>query len=240
MKYGVIKYKIDKRDIIHGKKAFLSKLPKIVDLRLNCSPIVDQGQLGSCTANAIVSGLREYFEKPFTIPLSRLYLYWEERKIEGTINSDSGAQIRDGMKVLNKIGVCPEIDWPYDINTFTNTPSNLDNTNASFYKISSYQRITSLTMLKTALSKNEIVVFGFNVYESFESDQVAKTGIVPMPKKNEQLLGGHAVCAVGYADNKKYVIVRNSWGSDWGDKGYCYMPYTVFNKLVMDMWTGLL
>ena len=240
MKYGVIKDKKDKRDIIHNKKQFLAKLPKVIDLRVNCSPIVDQGELGSCTANAIASGFREYLEKPFTTSLSRLFLYWEERKIENTINSDSGAQIRDGMKVLNKIGVCPEIDWPYDISTFTNTPVNKDLLDASNYKISSYQRVTSLTMLKTALSQNKIVVFGFNVYSSFESDTVAKTGLVPMPKKNEQLLGGHAVCAVGYDDNNQYVIVRNSWGSTWGDKGYCYMPYKVFNKLVMDMWTGSL
>ena len=235
----------DLRDYFYRSHTFktLTDLPRAVDLRSKMSPIVDQGQLGSCTANAIVSGLREYLEidaEQELVRLSRLFLYYEERELEGTINEDSGASLRDGMKVLSQIGVCPEEDYPYDISKFTEAPTSLAIDHAAQYKINEYHRITNLQDLKVALSEGLPVVFGFQVYQSFESEQVAKTGKVPMPKKDEQLLGGHAVLAVGYMDkgNSGSLIVRNSWGNEWGDQGYCYMSYRVFNKLVMDMWTG--
>ena len=236
-KYGHIKDTPDKRDLIHPGKPFLAKLPAKVDLRLKLAPVFDQGQLGSCTANALV-GLREYMAGVTTLQglLSRLFLYWEERKIEGTTNSDSGAQIRDGMKALANVGVCPEADDPYDITKFTATPSSKAVADAAPWRISVYQRIANLKAAKAALAAGDPVVFGFDVYESFESDAVAKTGIMPMPKKGEQLLGGHAVLAVGYDDSKKWLIVRNSWGPNWGDAGYFYMPYTVFTKYFSDAW----
>jgi C1A family cysteine protease len=236
----------DLRDYVYRSQTIKSvgDLPKTVDLRNKMSPIVDQGQLGSCTANAIVSGLREYLlikaEKAL-VRLSRLFLYYEERKLEGTIAEDSGATLRDGMKVLAKIGVCPEEDCPYDVNKFTEAPSVKAYAEAGQYKISEYHRVVNLDSLKVALSEGMPVVFGFEVYESFESEKVAKTGIVPQPKKNESILGGHAVLAVGYVEEGKSsgkLIVRNSWGQAWGDHGYCYMSYPVFNTLVMDMWAG--
>jgi C1A family cysteine protease len=216
-------------------------LPKSVDLRSKMSPVVDQGQLGSCTANAIVSGLWEYLWLGVGNILqrfSRLFLYYFERFVEGTVKDDSGAEIRDGMKILSKYGVCPESIWPYIIKKFTNKPVKKAIDAAGKYKIFEYRRINGLDELKAALADGQPVVFGFNVYQSFESDDVAKTGIVSMPKDGESLLGGHAVLAVGFDDTKGQVIVRNSWGDSWGDKGYFYMPYEVFNKLVMDMWTG--
>lgn len=243
-KYLLKKDRPDLRDLIFSPKKFkLSEhLPASVDLRNGCSPVVDQGNLGSCTANAIASGLREYLEiksKQNLVSLSRLFLYWEERSMEGTVNQDSGAEIRDGMKALNQIGVCPEEDWPYDISTFENTPTDKMKTNAVPYKISQYQRIASLTTLKAALAEDFPVVIGINVYESFESDEVAKTGIIPMPNTStEQLLGGHAVLIVGYNDAKSWLIVRNSWGDSWGDKGYCYLPYDYFSKYSSDCWTS--
>ena len=222
-----------------------SQLPKLVDLRKYLSPVVDQGELGSCTANAIASGLGEYFQKiarkQFT-SLSRLDLYWWERFIEGTVDKDSGAEIRDGMKVFNQLGIAPENDYPYDITTFTNEPTPQAILDATIFKISKYNRVQNLNSLKIALAEGLPVVTGIQVYESFESDAVAQTGIVPMPDPdNEQLLGGHAVLAVGYDDSKKQVIMRNSWGISWGDKGYFYLPYTYFtdpNGYVADMWTG--
>jgi len=242
----VYKLKKDKEDLrdfsfkaIRYKK--ISELPKLVDLRGFCSPIVDQGNLGSCTANAIVSGLREYiliFSKLKLILLSRLFLYYEERKIEGTINLDSGAQLRDGMKVLNKLGVCPEIDYPYIIANFRNPPSKTALKHALKYKITSYNRVWDLDSLKTSLAENNPVVCGIKIYSSFESEEVAKTGIVPMPKPYEPLLGGHAVLAIGYNNKTNQVILRNSWGAEWGNKGYFYLPYPVFEFLIMDMWTG--
>jgi C1A family cysteine protease len=235
----------DLRDYVYRSRSvkMVSDLPKAIDLRSKMSPIVDQGQLGSCTANAIASGLREYLEivaGKNLVRLSRLFLYYEERKLERTVDEDSGATIRDGMKVLAQIGVCPEADYPYDITKYTQAPSVKAIADAAQYRIIEYHRVADLNSLKVALSEGLPVVFGFKVYESFESKEVSRTGEIPMPKKAEQLLGGHAVLVVGYLDTGKSgnLIVRNSWGDDWGDHGYCYMPYRVFNKLVMDMWTG--
>lgn len=248
--YPLKKEERDLRDF-HFKSAIYAaprSLPNEIDLRPALSPVVDQGQLGSCTANAIVSGLREYLllhaKAPYT-QLSRLFLYWHERSMEGTVDEDSGAYIRDGMRVLQKIGVCPEPDYPYDVTHFRDIPTNKAEMDAEPFRIAGYHRVADLHALKAALAEGSPVVIGFEVYESFESEQVASTGIVPMPdKKQEQLLGGHAVLAVGYKDgpsaSEGYVIIRNSWGAEWGDKGYCYFPYAMFkdNSLIMDMWTG--
>jgi C1A family cysteine protease len=220
-------------------------LPKSVDLRNGCSPVVNQGDLGSCTANAIASGLREYLELRAgkLTPLSRLWLYWEERRLEGTINKDSGASIRDGMKVLQKLGCAPETDWPYDISKFAETPPAICNRDAVLFKISEYHRVSNLIYLKTALAGGYPIVIGIQIYESFESAEVAQTGIVPLPKQGESYLGGHAVLAVGYKDDEPngttgVVMCRNSWGENWGDYGYFYLPYSYFNGYVLDMWTG--
>ena len=236
----------DLRDRVFRASLYKTKLllPESVDLRSGCSQVVDQGELGSCTANAIASGLREYWELVAgkLILLSRLWLYWEERSMEGTVDEDAGAIIRDGMKILQQLGCAPEADWPYDIQKFTQTPPEKATMDASEFKISEYHRVTNLTTLKTALAEGYPVVIGIKVYQSFESGEVAKSGIVPLPKRWEQFLGGHAVLAVGYDDamlkGKGFVICRNSWGENWGDKGYFYLPYGYFNGYVTDMWTG--
>jgi C1A family cysteine protease len=237
----------DLRDRIFKSVQFktMSVLPKIVDLRSGCSPVVDQGSLGSCTANAIASGLREYWEKLSgdLTRLSRLWLYWEERNMEGTVNEDAGAYIRDGMKILQKMGCAPEADWPYDTTKFTQTPPENSSKEALSFIISEYHRVSDLTSLKSALAEGYPVVIGIDVYASFESTQVAQTGLVPLPNSGEQLLGGHAVLAVGYKDDAESndqgeVICRNSWSESWGDKGYFYLPYSYFTSYVTDMWTG--
>lgn len=243
--YNLKADQLDLRDYIHCPMLIThpKELLDVVDHRSECSPIVDQGKLGSCTANAIVSGLREYLllqAKQSWVALSRLFLYYEERLLEGTVNQDSGAEIRDGMKVLTNIGVCPEAENPYDITKFTNPPTKQNILDANQYKISKYQRVSNLTMLKAALMEGQMVVIGIKVYSSFESEEVAKTGIVPIPDiEKEELLGGHAVLVVGYDDTKEWAIVRNSWGENWGDKGYFYLPYEYWTKkFTMDMWTG--
>jgi C1A family cysteine protease len=204
--------------------------------------IFDQGYLGSCTANAVVA-LKEYNDhidntaaQGYYFNLSRLFLYWHERDLINTINEDSGAFIRDGMKVMNQIGCCGESFFPYDPHTFTNTPSKDAEENAGLHKISEYHRVMTLHDLKSALAQGKPVVFGMDVYASFESEEVAHTGYVPMPQPGEQNLGGHAVLAVGYKDG--YIIVRNSWGEAWGDKGYFYLPEAYFESHVQDMWSG--
>jgi C1A family cysteine protease len=235
--YNLVRSEPDERDFKHEFGAAPVSIPTLIDLRTYCPPVFDQGQLGSCTSNAGV-GARMMVGNIKTL-LSRLFLYYEERLIEGTVNQDSGAQMRDICKALNKYGVCEETLEPYDITKFANAPSNTAIANAVKYKINAYKSLLTLTDIRTYLAVNrKPVLMGMDVYDSFESASVAKTGIVPMPNINkEQLLGGHAVLIVGYANTKNLFIVRNSWGSNWGDKGYFYLPYNyITKKLAYDFW----
>lgn len=204
------------------------KITPQVDLRKSMPPIYDQGNLGSCTANAIgaTDHYRMIIDKKIAFMPSRLFIYYNERAIEGTIDKDSGASLRDGIKTLAKQGVCPEAMWPYNVPAFKDKPSQICYTEALKHQAIKYQRIngTSLTSLKYCLQKGNPIVFGFNVYESFYS--IGKNGIMPLPKSNEVCDGGHAVVIVGYDDKNKMFVVRNSWGSSWGDNGYFYMPYS--------------
>ena len=211
-------------------------LPVSVDLRPKISKIYSQGALGSCTAQAIVGAI-QYIQPEFLG--SRLFLYYNERKIIGTIKEDSGAMLRDGIKSVVKDGICPEDMWKYIIQNFTNKPTRKCYKSAEKNQITKYLRITNLQQMKSCLSQGFPFVFGFSVYESFESEEVAKTGIVNMPKPDESMVGGHAVLAVGYDDKRQVIIVKNSWGRVWGDKGYFTMPYEyISNKnLANDFWT---
>jgi len=171
---------------------------------------------------------------------SRLFIYYNERDLEGNVSKDAGAEIHDGIQVMNTIGVCPETDWPYDILKFAVKPDEKCYTEAQNHKSIDYNALDqNLDQLKACLISGFPVAFGFVVYQSFESDYVKQTGQVPMPEKGEKVLGGHAVALVGYDDSKKVFIVRNSWGSNWGDRGYFYMPYQyVLNQeLSSDFWT---
>ncbi len=234
----------DGRDFMYGAPPeVVSKLPESVDLRPGCPPVYDQGQLGSCTANAIGGALEfaqieEKKTNPFTP--SRLFIYYNERVIEHTVDSDSGAQIRDGVKSVHQLGAPPETDWPYDINKFTQKPPEQAFTDAKNYQAIVYQRLTpTLGQLKGCLASGFPFIFGFTVYESFESQEVASTGHLGMPQTNEKQLGGHAVLAVGYEDSSQTFIVRNSWGTDWGIQGYFTMPYPYLlqGTLASDFWT---
>jgi len=171
---------------------------------------------------------------------SRLFIYYNERNLEGTVDKDAGAEIHDGIQVMNTIGVCPEPDWVYDISKFAVKPDEKCYTEAQNHKTILYNALDqNLDQLKACLISGFPVAFGFVVYQSFESDYVKQTGQVPMPEPNEKVLGGHAVALVGFDDKNKEFIVRNSWGSDWGDRGYFYMPYDyVLNQeLSSDFWT---
>jgi C1A family cysteine protease len=221
----------------------VTSLPASVDLTTQASmpPIYDQGQLGSCTANAIAAAVdfENHQQSGGFLTPSRLWIYYQERVIEGTVNQDSGAQIRDGMKAVSKLGVCPESDWPYVISTFAETPPAKDYTDALKDRVLAYRKVPqTVWSLKTVLAGGLPVVFGFSVYESFESPQVAKTGIVPMPSPSEATIGGHAVALVGYDDSVDRFHVRNSWGTTWGLEGYFEMPYLYVTSpsLASDFW----
>jgi len=232
----------DHRDYMYS--AFyraIPKLPASIDLRATCSPVEDQKALGSCTANALVGAL-EFLERKDGVPftdLSRLFVYYNERVIEHTVASDSGAMLRDGIKTLAKQGVCSENNWPYVITKFKNKPPKACYAEAGTHLVTSYQRLQTLDDMHSCLAAAYPFVFGFTVYASFESSQVAKTGVVPLPAPGEAVLGGHAVVAVGYKDSTKRFIARNSWGPSWGQKGYFTIPYNYLTnpQLATDMWT---
>ena len=231
----------DQRDLLYTMPEGITPPPS-VDLRPQCPPIYDQGQLGSCTSNAI-AGAIEFNQikasKPEFTP-SRLFVYFNERKREHTTKSDSGAMLRDGIKTIASQGVCQETLWPYIISKFAKTPPKTCYTAARTDLISQYQRLdnTQIDMLKTCLASGEVFIFGFTVYESFMSQQVATTGVVPMPQPREATVGGHAVVAVGYDDSTSTFWVRNSWGTSFGMQGYMTMPYAYLtnSSLASDFW----
>lgn len=214
-----------------------------VDLRLQCPPVYDQSELGGCVSNAL-AGLVQFILKKegkswFTS--SRLFNYYNTRVIEGSVNEDAGASIADGVNVLRKIGAPRESLWWYNITKFKVKPNQGVYADAALHKVSRGLSLdnTKIDELRTCLAGGSPFALGFSVYESFESDEVAKTGLVPLPKKDEQQLGGHAVLAVGYEHSQKLFIVRNSWGTSWGLGGYFLMPYDYITNtdLSGDFWT---
>jgi len=232
----------DHRDLLYAAiREAPAKLPKAVDLSTVMSPVENQGDLGSCTANALAGSL-EFMELKAgekLVDLSRLFIYYNERAIEGSIKTDSGAMLRDGIKTLSKEGVCSETKWPYELSKFSKKPSAACYREAAKHTIASYYRLLTLKDMRTCLAEGYPFVFGFSVYEGFQSTKVAKTGVLDMPKLSERMIGGHAVCAVGYDDKAKRIIVRNSWGTTWGIKGYFTMPYDYVadRNLSDDFWT---
>jgi C1A family cysteine protease len=201
-----------------------------VDLRAQCPPVYDQGQLGSCTANAIVGAIefdqmKQKQAAPF-VP-SRLFVYYNERVIESTVKQDTGAMIRDGVKSVNRLGAPPESLWPYAIAKFARKPTAAAYKEALKHQVVAYKRVArDLTQMRGCLASGYPFVFGFTVYDSFESAAVAKNGVLNMPGGGEKVVGGHAVLAVGYDDAAQRFRVRNSWGAGWGQKGYFIIPYS--------------
>ncbi len=250
-RYGWVRDLPDHRDLMYAAPiAKVTGLPDHMDLGSGFPDPYDQGELGSCTGNAVAGAVqfaRRKENKPNDFIPSRLFIYYNERAIEGTVDQDSGAQIRDGMKVVAKLGVCPEAsypptpaDWPYAIQKFTDKPAEACFRFAADQQVTAYRRIPQvLTQMRACLASGYPFVFGFTVYESFESPEVARTGVANMPKGTEKVLGGHAVVAVGFDDATQRFIVRNSWGKGWGQQGCFTMPYAYLGDphLSSDFWT---
>src|ERR1035437_9291613 len=226
----------DYRD--HKFKAVLNKTaPSKIDLRLQCPIIYDQGALGGAFQ---FEQLKQIKKRSQSFIPSRLFIYYNERVLEDSVNSDAGASLRDGIKTLNDQGVCSENLWKYKISKFTQKPSTTCYASALKNQVQQYLSVApSIPQIKQCLAEGYPVAFGLSVYSSFMTDQVAQTGIMPMPQDGDQLEGGHAVMAVGYDNSKSALLVRNSWGKSWGLNGYFYMPYdyTTLAQLTSDFWT---
>ncbi len=233
-------------------KTAKSTLPKSTDLRQWCSPIEDQGNLGSCTANAGVS-LVEYFQRrAFGKYLNgaRLFLYKATRNLLGW-TGDQGAYLRDTMKALVLFGVPPETYWPYKISKFDDEPPAFCYAFGQSFKAIKYYRLDprgtsssqALSAVRQSLAGGLPSMFGFSVYSSMPGVNDG-TGDIPMPQPGDKLEGGHAMVAVGYDDAKKIgkekgaLLIRNSWGTAWGEKGYGWLPYAYVEEgLAVDFWS---
>lgn len=229
----------DERDYLYSAIRPVIRLPKKIDLSSQCSRIEVQGKLGSCTAQALAGNL-EFLDRKIDFEytdVSRLFIYYNERLIMDTVDYDSGASLRVGIKTLKNDGACAESLWPYVIKRFDRVPSKKCYTEAKKHRIISYHRIKGLREMQISIAEGYPFVFGFTVYESFESDRVKRTGVVNMPKKTERAINGHAVMAVGYDQSAKRFIVRNSWGEKWGKSGYFTMPFQYLETLSADFWT---
>ena len=254
-RYNFRPSKSDNRDFKYSMLRVYKQftLPTSIDLTPLDSPIMDQGDEGACTGHAAVGlfnfielkDIREKTPGPETFDPnkfssgSRQFVYYNERLDEGTINQDSGAELKNIIASMTKYGVCKEELWPYSESNMYTQPSAAAYFDALSHKVSVYYRLNNLDDMKHCLASGYPFIFGFMVPESFESDEVAKTGIMQPLQPNEQYVGGHEVMAIGYDDATQMLLVRNSWGADWGLKGYFKMPYSrVINpNLTDDPWT---
>lgn len=219
-----------------GTKSFdpsqtqVSRLPAQVDLRPMLTPVEDQGQTSSCAANA-AAGAYEYLMKRHqgdqAYDVSRLFIYFNARDLEGGPIEDGGSLLHQIVEGLKQYGAPSEQTWPFDPGIVNEKPSDDAYQEASGFSIEGAELVpVDLDAWKTSLAAGYPIIFGMALFESF--DKQKKAGLVPMPTPNEvgrASHGGHAMLCVGYSDKDQVFIVRNSWGPKWGDKGYCYIPY---------------
>ena len=242
--YGWKRDSFDDRDVLmHCGAARPRPLADLQDLRgATIPPIYDQGPIGSCTGNGparAIDQARAEQGLPFLNP-SRLGLYYGGRNIEGTTSEDAGCQIRDVIKVAAKEGAAPESLWPYDPAQFAVKPPDAYYTEAQKHQALKYYRVPQADYyLGSCLQYDRrVVVFGFEVFPSFESTEVAATGVVPMPGRGETPIGGHCVTLIGRDVANDRYLCANSWGTSWGLHGYFWMPraYVLNSHLASDFW----
>lgn len=216
-----------------------TKLSPVVDLRPYASPVEDQRHLGSCTGQATVGAYELLLNKLFPdkfIDLSRLFVYFNARLLDGFTDEDNGAFVRDAVKAVHKFGVCTELTWPYLTDKFAVVPDIQSYEEAKQRTIKEYYRVSNLEEILDALNSQRPVVAGMQVFDSFvelENDDVHD---LPMPRDSDDLIGAHAITLVGYNLAKKQIIARNSFGEDWGDHGYFYVSFDYVEKYFNDCW----
>lgn len=207
-----------------------------IDLRNKFPQVYDQGKIGSCTANALCS-IYEY--DTYNFKGSRLFLYYNERMLLNETDVDNGAYLSDGIFTLKTFGLCEEKDWPYIIENLFKKPTDDIYQKAKInFVIEAFSISNDIQTLKYWLQKNEPIAIGIAIYSNFMNFSVARTGNIGLPTANDRFIGGHAVVLCGYDDITQKFIVRNSWGSYWGDKGYFYIPYDYItdDNLCNDLW----
>jgi len=243
--YGTCRDVPDHRDYLwDAPRGILARLPGTVDLRRRCPPVYNQGPLNSCSANALAAAM--WYEGlknggASSAGPSRLFIYYNERSRARQPRCNVPVSLRDGHKVVAKLGACLERHWQYRFGNFSVRPPKHCYDNALSTRVGRYERVKrDLRALKARLAGGFPFTMGMSVYESFESPSVKATGIVPMPKLDEALKGGHAVMVVGYTDRRESFIVRNSWGATWGRGGYFLLPYEYLlsdHRYAWDFWT---
>ena len=253
-RYSLVKDVPDSRDYVYSleRHQLCGVLPPRVDLRRECPRVLDQGSIGTCTAHAVAAAYsyEQRVQKARVITPSRLFIYYNERVLTHQRNLNAVVRLRDAIKAVAKRGVCAESLWPYseDPKVLRRKPPKEAFEAAANHRILEYHRILIeshnpeefLKHLKRCLADRCPFAFGFMLYESLESNEVRRTGIMPFPNPTrEQLKGGHAVMAVGYDDHRNAFLVRNSWGPTWGIGGYFWMPYRFISnpEFTHSFWT---
>lgn len=256
-KFGWVRDRKDERDLKFVPRLTKGEIKPYVDLRNICPIVVDQGSASSCVGNAVAAILhieqlqqgKVYYTPPrnkpyhdYTFAPSRLFIYYGARVLEGNQQQDDGCEIRDAIKWVAQNGVCTSSTWPYHIYSVNAEPPDKAYSEARVRgAVISYHRINNycLNDMLICLSQDEPFVIGITVYDSFQSNKVAVTGKVPMPKKNKEgVIGGHAIAVVGYDLKRSFFLCRNSWGPDWGEGGYFWLPfaYLTHPDLAADAW----
>lgn len=237
-RFHLIPSKVDERDFVYKSQQVNIKLS--IDLREWDSLVEDQGDLGSCAGNAMTNCyelmVKQRYPDKFS-DLSRLYAYYHARLIEGNLTEDSGVySLRNMIKGVQKFGLCQEKVWPYKVENYDLKPSDEAYEDARTRSITEYRSLRSQTDMLEALNIGYPVIVGIEIFEDFLLvDQ--KNPLVSLPDENESSLGGHAVVIIGYDLGKQQFLIKNSFGTEWGDSGYAWLPFEYSKKYVFDRWS---